>query len=295
MAILLCALTGMLIITVILLFIKIRILQKSAAEISKALADRLETETNILIDLSSRDPYMSALAETINVQLRKLREERQRFQQGDRNIKEAITNISHDIRTPLTAICGYLELLEREEMSEEVRRCLCIIQDRADVLNRLAEELFCYSVTTSAPFQQKREAVSLNSILAESISAYYAVLKGSRITPDIHLPESAVMRSLDKNALYRIFGNIIGNAVKYSDGDLTIKLDETGGIVFSNHASKLNELQAGRLLDRYYTVEAASRSTGLGLSIAKTLTEQMGGSIRTSYAAGTLSILLHFP
>ena len=97
MAILLCALTGMLIITVILLFIKIRILQKSAGEISKALADRLETETNTLIDLSSRDPYMSALAETINVQLRKLREERQRFQQGDRNIKEAITNISHDI------------------------------------------------------------------------------------------------------------------------------------------------------------------------------------------------------
>ena len=102
-------------------------------------------------------------------------------------------------------------------------------------------------------------------------------------------------RTLNKNALSRIFGNIVSNAIKYSDGDLQIVLQETGELVFSNHASALDEIQVGKMFDRFYTVETANKSTGLGLAIAKMLTEQMNGSIRAAYQDNILNIFIFFP
>ena len=116
------ALVGIMAMIIIALFMKIYILQKAAKEIANAFADRLMTDTNTLIDISCNDRYMRKLANAINTELRKLCIERHRFQQGDMELKNAVTNISHDLRTPLTAICGYLELLEREEKSDAVDR-----------------------------------------------------------------------------------------------------------------------------------------------------------------------------
>lgn len=99
---------GFMAMIILILLAKIHILQKAAKEIETAFADRLSTDTNTLIDISSRNKYMRSLAKQINTELRKLRLERHRFQQGDAELKNAITNISHDLRTPLTAICGYL-------------------------------------------------------------------------------------------------------------------------------------------------------------------------------------------
>ena len=124
----------------------------------------------------------------------------------------------------------------------------------------------------------------------------YAALKQNHITPEISMTEQKVSRMLNRNALTRIFGNIISNAVKYSDGDLIISLRENGEITFSNHASRLDEIKTGRLFDRFYTVETASaESTGLGLSIAKVLTEQMGGKIAAEYEDGMIRVKINFP
>lgn len=103
-------LVGVLIIIIVVLLIKIAFMRKAVKEIEDAFADRLMTDTNTLIDISSRDKYVCHLANSINEQLRKLRKERHKFQQGDLELKNAVTNISHDLRTPLTAICGYLDL-----------------------------------------------------------------------------------------------------------------------------------------------------------------------------------------
>lgn len=290
------SLIAILLIIIVLLIIKICLMKKSAREISESFLDRLTEDTNTLIDISSRDRHMRKLAQEINIQLNKLKEERHRFQQGDRELKDAVTNISHDLRTPLTAVCGYLDLLEREETSEDAGRYLAVIRSRTEILRQLTEELFRYSVFTSAADKAPGEPVILNRLLEDSISAFYAALKQRGITPRITLPEEKIRRTLSRSACSRLFGNLISNALKYSDGDLEITLEDTGEIIFSNHASRLDRIQVERLFDRFYTVEtASSRSNGLGLSIARTLAEQMGGTISAGYEDGILRICILFP
>lgn len=114
------------------------------------------------------------------------------------------------------------------------------------------------------------------------------------IQPKIELPEEPVFRELDAGAVNRIFSNIISNALKYSDGDLSVVMDTDGSITFTNTAHNLNAVTVGRLFDRFYTVEASRNSTGLGLSIAKLLIERMGGSISAEYENNKLTILVNF-
>ncbi len=295
MEIWLWALTGIMAVVIASLLIKIRILQKAAKEIENAFADRLITETNTLVDLSSGDKYMRGLANSINVQLRKLRAERRRFRQGDIELKNAVTNISHDLRTPLAAICGYLDLLEQEENPEKTGEYLEVVRNRAEILTQLTEELFRYSVIISSERDGAIEPVVINGVLEESIAAFYADLNDRGIDPDIQMPEKKIIRTLDRSALARVFSNLLNNAIKYSDGDLDITLSDTGEIIFANTASGLDEIQVGKLFDRFYTVEAARKSTGLGLAIARTLVEQMGGIIAANYENGRLSIRIFFP
>ena len=286
---------GILCLIIVVLLIKIVLMQKGARDIAQKFAEKLTADTNTLIDVSSRDRNIRRLANEINIELRKLRAERIKFNQGDAEVKDAITNISHDLRTPLTAISGYLELLEKEEKSEEAQRYIGIIKDRTEHMKQLCEELFRYSIVISTTDSIHYESVTVNAVLEESISSYYAALTGANITPKITLCEKKIVRILDKKALSRIFGNLIGNAIKYSDGDLAITLSESGAIIFSNHASMLDETQTGKLFNRFFTVENAEKSTGLGLSIAKALTEEMGGTITAKYDGGVLSIRIVFP
>ena len=280
---------------IVVLFVKIYTLQKSAKEIKNAFADRLMTETNTLIDISSNDKYMRELAASINIQLRKLREERHFFIEGNAELKNAVTNISHDLRTPLTAICGYLDLLEQEEKSTTIERYIEIIRNRADLLTELIEELFRYSVIISGERLVVREPIAINGILEESIAAFYTTLNKRGIVPNIKITQAKIVRSLDRSSLIRVFSNLLNNAIKYSDGDLDITLTDSGEVIFANTASRLNEVQVGKLFDRFYTVEAARKSTGLGLAIARTLIEQMNGTISAKYENGRLSICIFFP
>lgn len=285
---------GILLIIILVLSMKLLLVHKTAREIESAFAERLTTETNILIDISYRDKTMRKLATGLNSELRKLRSERRRFQQGDLELKSAVTNISHDLRTPLTAIWGYLELLEKEEKTETVNQYIGIIKDRVNILTQLAEELFRYSVIISTKGTIIKDHVVINTVLEESIAAFYTVLTERNIVPEIEISETKVTRILDRSALSRVFSNLISNAIKYSDGDLKIVLSERGEIIFSNLASGLDEIQVGRLFDRFYTVEAARKSTGLGLAIAKTLVEEMNGTISAEYENSRLSIHILF-
>ena len=288
-------LCGVLSVIIIALCVKIYILKRSVTDICAELSEHLNTDTNTLLSVSSNDKHIRYLAAELNRQLQLLREQRRKYLNGDRELKEAITNISHDLRTPLTAVCGYLELLEQEEKSENAARYLSLIENRTEALKHLTEELFRYSVIVATDSELYLENLDVNRVLEESIASFYVAFTERGITPTIHLSEKKLMRNLDWSALSRVFGNVLNNALKYSDGDLDITLLHSGEIIFTNSAEALNEVQVGKLFDRFFTVETARNSTGLGLAISKTLVERMGGEIRALYRDGKLSIYLMFP
>ena len=283
---------GFLCLIILALCVKIYIMKKSAREIADAFADKLKTDTNTLICISSHDKDMRKLAADINTQLRILRREHQRYTQGDKELKTAITNISHDLRTPLTAICGYLDVMKREEKPPKIERYLSIIGDRAELMKQLTEELFKYSVILSTDSTKETEEILVNQVLEDSIMGYYAALTEKGITPAIELTEKKIVRTLNRNSLSRVFSNLINNAIKYSEGDLEITLSDSGVIRFANTAGKLTAVQVEHLFDRFYTVETARNSTGLGLSIARTLVEQMGGDIYAEQSGKKLVIVV---
>ena len=280
---------------VLTILIYLLILRHSIREVAEELEEKLRTDTNTLISISIGDSSVQLLASRINRQLQALRKERLKLQTGNDELTTAVTNISHDLRTPLTAICGYLDLLEQEPQSEKSGRYLAVIRERTDAMRSLTEELFRYSVITATMDELCMERVSLNDILEQSLAGFYGALSARGITPDVQIPKEKVVRRLDAAALRRIFDNILSNAVKYSSGDLAVNLLPDGAVTFSNSAPSLSRVQVERLFDRFYTVEATRSSTGLGLSIARLLTEKMGGNIAADYNNETLSVCVSFP
>lgn len=279
---------------VLILFIKLFVTLYSINEIEKGIDEFLNMDTNLQITVSSGDPRIKKLASTLNKQLQKFRKERIALEKGNSELQTAITNIAHDLRTPLTAINGYLELLDNEKPSGKQGEYIDIIHERADRLTELTEELFKYSVISVSSDDLHPEPAILNDELEKALAAAYQVLITSGITPTISISKHPTVKDLDKNAVQRIFGNILNNASKYSNDTLIVELDDKGVITFSNPAPKLSNIDVAKLFDRFYTVENGKHSTGLGLSIAKTLTEKMGGSINAEYSDGMFVIRLLF-
>ncbi len=277
------------------LFIRVRLLQKGLDGITDQLGERLDSDTNNPIFLPTRDAHARKLAAELNVHLKELRRQRQRYENGDRELKEAVTNVSHDLRTPLTAICGYLELLDKEDKTPRQARYLALIAGRAEAMRQLTEELLRYSVAAGMDGGLDLEPVDLNGAVEEAVAALYGAFVEAGIIPRVSLPAQRVARNLNRAALSRVLGNLLTNALKYSGGDLDVALSPDGAITLSNAAPALDEVQVGRLFDRFYTVETGRSSTGLGLSIARALTERMGGTISARYGAGRLTLEVRFP
>lgn len=287
-------LAGLALLTTLGLGLKVALLRHGMKELRRDLVERRKQDTNTLLSLPCRDKELRRLASSLNEELRLLRKERLRCQQGDKELKEAVVNVSHDLRTPLTALSGYVELLKGEALSPAGQRYLAQIEDRAQAMKAMTEELFRYSLASEEE-SLTLEPVDLRAAVEEALLSFYAALEQRGIAPQITLPEDPVVRQLDRAALSRVLGNILTNALKYSAGDLAVTLTPEGRLVFSNLAPDLDPVSTGRLFDRFYTVESSRQSTGLGLSIARLLTERMGGAITASWEEGRLRVEAVFP
>lgn len=279
-----------LVIVIFLLVCKILIMRRSAKEIAEEFRDRLTNDTNTPITITSHDRRMRELAIQINRELKDLRREYLQYHQGNTELKTAITNISHDIRTPLTAITGNLYMIGKTDDISEIREYISTIEERTETMKQLTEELFRYSVILSEDNEQDTEEVYINQVLEESIGSFYPVLTKRGIIPQIDITDTRILRNMRRSDLTRVFSNLLNNALKYSDGDLEIMLSDNGEITFTNTAKELSTVEVEQLFDRFYTVEVARNSTGLGLSIARTLMERMGGTITATYHEGRLTI-----
>ena len=235
---------------------------------------------------------MKAFVNDLNKELQNLRKEKLEYENGNQELKKIITNISHDIRTPLTAIQGYVDLMkENTEKQEEYRQ---IIEKKTEELTLLTDQLFDFSTTMDVGIKIKKEKCCINEILEEVLANMYPIFKEKQMNPKLEICKQKIYRNLDKNSINRIFENILSNVCKYGKGDFTVILDSKGVITFSNKATSLDEITVQKIFDRYFTVENAKKSTGLGLSISKQLVELNGGTISAKYVKENLIIKICF-
>lgn len=286
----------LILITLILIFlvIKIDVLKKSFKEITNSLDDILNVDTNNIITVSSKDKDITYLTNNLNKELKELREQRIKYENGNQELKNIITNISHDIRTPLTAIMGYVDLIKNEKENDIKLEYVEIIERKTDELKKLTDNLFDFSKAVDIKENVNKEKCNLNEILEESLIEFYSIFKNKGIEPKINICKEIVYRNVDKILIKRIFENIISNICKYSEGDFKVSLNSKGKIVFTNKASNLDIVSIEKIFDRYYTVENARKGVGIGLSIAKELTRLNNGNIFAKYKNDYLSIIIKF-
>lgn len=279
----------------VILGMKILAMRISVKELRIDFAERAELRSNTLLGVSSRDKQIRLLASTINDTLAKLRDAFNRYKLGDDEVKTAITNIAHDLRTPLTSILGYLELSERLDKSPEMEKYLDIIKDRAEHMKKLTEELFEYSVITGGEIKEDKTKVNVNKVLEDCVMSYYPVLQSRGITPVVEITETPIVRNLYPSYVERIMNNLVSNALKYSDGDLEVTLSDSGKLTVANSSQELSAVEVSKLFDRFFTVEnARNDSTGLGLSIVKIFAERMNLGLRSDYQDGKFIIEIDF-
>ena len=228
-----------------------------------------------------------ALIDSINVLIVEHHRQKKEYEETRQNFKSMVTTISHDFRTPLTSISGYVQiLLDDDDVSYENRqKYLKIIESRAISLSSLIEDFYTVSSIDSLDYPYNLTTISLSEILRAQIAAYYVELEKRYSTIEVDIVESPCYMISDRTSLQRIFSNLIKNALSYGIDKIRISLKEDENsykIEFSNSLyENADKNIADKIFERNYSVNwaSSSKSTGLGLSIAKSMTEKMGGSI----------------
>lgn len=285
-----------LIVICIALTIKLYFMKKSVKEIEAGLKDILKSDTNNLITISSSEKNIKKLATSLNIELKTIRKQKLQYENGNQELKKLVTNISHDLRTPLTAIKGYIYLIEKDKLSKNQEKYLNIIQKKTDELTELTEQLFDFSKTIDSDIKISKEKCNINEILEEVLASYYVIFKEKGIEPQISMCSENVYRKLNKASIIRIFENILSNISKYCVLNFKVELKDDGTIIFANKVKDglLDATTVQKIFDRYFTVENAKKSTGIGLSIAKELVELNDGSISANFTKDTLIIEIKF-
>ena len=279
---------------VLILFLLIRLIavKKELRRVTKLMSENKEN-ANINVDFVDGD-----LQEMI-VEVNRLYAEigRIRFEgkEEEKTIRESISMISHDMRTPLTSIIGYLQIAERSEDKEEVLQNVEIALERAKYLNRLINDFFEISLIESGNVSIKEEKINLSEIICEEILAESPEIDRKGIEPVFEQADSDIFVTADRKMLGRIVQNLTSNAVKYSTGKLEFKIEKSDDkTVLYMISSTDKKIDTDRVFDRFYK-EDSSRTgggAGLGLYICKCFAEQMGGDIAASQEGEEFEIRL---
>ena len=276
--------------TCIFLILKLCLIKHSIKEIEKSFTYILKADTNNIITISSSDKDIKNLTININENLTDLRKQTLQYKSGNQELKKIITNISHDLRTPLTTIRGYIDLIQQEELSDKQKKYLKIVEKKSNELTDLTKQLFEFSKIMDIDIELKKERCCINEILEETLVGYYNIFKEKNIVPKVSICSKKIYKTANRISIIRIFENILSNVSKYSTGDFKVIMNEDGIISFSNKANSLDATTVQKIFERYFSVENAKESTGIGLSIAKKLIELNDGTIKAEYKKGNLII-----
>lgn len=272
-------------------------LKQELKKIGKQLQSYNQQGTNKKIDMALLDGSIENLGVEIN-QLIDLhvKEKRERIR-VENELKQTIANMSHDLRTPLTSILGYIQMAESDDVSESERKeYISIAKKRAKRLEVLLSDFFELSVIESIDYQLKFEIINIKHIVTDVLMSFYDRFNEEKMEPTINMPENDIYVYSDKSAVTRIIENLVSNSLKHSDGSIMISLEEKDSrarLIVKNDAHSLTEKEAEYIFDRFYMADKSrtGKNTGLGLSIVKSLMDKMNGTITGHLHDEKLSII----
>ncbi len=267
---------------------------------------------NRILRIETPEPKLEALLAAVNDALKQLRAERISYDRREKEFQRQIENISHDLRTPLTAILGYLKLMDLESLSEEEREDLQIVCRKAESMRRLVSQFYDYSRAVSPDYVPQQQRVDLSRYVRETMLEYYADIEvkeraalpgASGFRFECELPDAPVLIQADEAVLHRVLDNLVQNALRYGTSFFRVCLSQEKDsvcLVFENDVQGMKAEDLEPLFQRFYVKDAArSRSadaTGLGLAIAQSFTEKLGGTLTAELPQeGILRFTVRFP
>ena len=218
------------------------------------------------------------------------------YDQAEKRLKQDITSLAHDIRTPLTGAFGYVQLAQECADTEKRQHYLDAVERRLRELEDMLEELFLYTKVTGEDFRLSPESLQVLPLLGECLLGLYARFQEAGTAPAVSFETEGFRVMADQEALRRVFLNLITNALVHGTGDISI-LQTGNRIAFENPIPEGNPPNPEQLFDRFYKSDPARRkgSSGLGLFIVRELMRKMGGETGAQLEEGKLRITLYFP
>ena len=274
--------------------------KRQVKDICRQLRFLQECDSNMLITTEMKKGHIGELAELLNTLLKERKKERADYQKKEQMIADIYTNLSHDIRTPLTSLDGYFQLLEETQEENDRKRCIQIIQERIESLKEMLEELFTYTKLQNGTYELKLEPQNVGQILKETVFSYYDDWAEQEISPQFEITEEPVWIRGNKQALRRTIQNIIKNGLDHGNKEIRIQLsrnEKQMELVFQNKIEPGEQIDISRVFERFYKADKArsKSSTGLGLSIAKGFVEKMHGEIAAEIKEDWFCIKISFP
>lgn len=291
---------GVLSIAILILICILVNYKRQIRDICRQLRFLQECDSNMLITTEMKKGHIEELAELLNTLLKERKRERADYQKKEQMIADIYTNLSHDIRTPLTSLDGYFQLLEETQEENDRKRYIQIIQERIESLKEMLEELFTYTKLQNGTYELKLEPQNVGQILKETVFSYYDDWAEQGISPQFEITEEPVWIRGNKQALRRTIQNIIKNGLDHGNKEIRIQLsrnEKQMELVFQNKIEPGEQIDISRVFERFYKADKArsKSSTGLGLSIAKGFVEKMHGEIAAEIKEDWFCIKISFP
>ncbi len=259
-----------------------------------------EQDSNLSLPAELPFAELDELADSINDMLALFRRERLAAKTGEETLKETIVNLSHDIRTPLTSLDGYFQLLADSPSPKERAHYLDVIQSRLRSLKEMLEELFTYAKLQDENYMPALTTVHFSQCVHHVLFSFYDEFKAKGIEPFVDFCDEALTVCANEEALARVLQNIIKNALLHGHSAISFRLyQENGHALFecANDVKEPDAIDMNQIFGRFYKADTARThvSTGLGLAIAQGLSRRMGGQVSAQLRGAVFSVCLQLP
>lgn len=271
-------------------------------KIRKELSQTRELSYNRQLTIPLFDQDFTNLTMELNRNLDYQKQLKLQYEHSEQQMKQSISNIAHDLRTPLTVVKGNLQMMEMDQhMTDKSREYLRISLDKTDVLKDMVDDFFELSVLESDRSKVELQAVPITNVLMQFVLEHETVIREHGLRPDLHFPEKSIYIMADPAMLDRMLGNLLNNVLKYARDEFSICVECLDSekycvISFANRADMEAELAVERLFDRSYQADKSRKASGagLGLYIVKLLAEKQGASVGAQWSGEQLVLKMCF-